>query len=208
MPDFSLEERYGNLVCGLDEVGRGPLAGPVVTACVYIPPEKREMAFISGLRDSKTLSRTKLEYLEPFIKTHCIWAVAECNIEEIDTLNILHASLHAMEKAFLQLPEDLRGSMSALVDGNRLPKNLPCPAYPVIKGDGISASIAAASILAKLARDRIMEKLHLDYPEYGWNSNVGYPSPAHKKAILEHGITIHHRKTFAPVRQQLHRLRA
>ncbi len=206
MPDFSLEERYGNLVCGLDEVGRGPLAGPVVTACVYIPLEKRTLPFIAGLRDSKALSRTRLEYLEPFIKTHCIWAVAECSVEEIDRLNILQASLHAMEKSFAKLPAEICKDMSALIDGNHLPKNLPCPAYPVIKGDSISTSIAAASILAKLTRDRIMEKLHIQYPHYGWNTNVGYPSPAHKKALIEHGVTPHHRKTFAPVREQLQRM--
>lgn len=203
MPDFSLEEQYGNTVCGIDEVGRGPLAGPVVTACVYIPPEKRGLTFIDGLRDSKKLSRTKLEYLEAYIKEHCIWSVAECTVDEIDKLNILQASLLAMEKSYIGMPAEIRNGMSALIDGHLPPKNIPCPAYPIKKGDNLSNSIAAASIIAKLVRDRIMENLHQQHPQYGWNTNVGYPSPAHKAAISKYGITIHHRKTFAPVRDYI-----
>ena len=203
MPDFSLEELYNNLVCGIDEVGRGPLAGPVVTACVYIPPNIRGLSFVSGLQDSKKLSRTKLEYFEAYIKEHCIWSIAECSVSEIDTLNILQASLHAMEKCFSSLPERVREGMCALIDGHIVPKNMPCPAYAITKGDDRSYSIAAASIIAKLTRDRIMEDLHVNHPQYGWNTNVGYPSPAHKEAILKHGITIHHRRSFAPVRNYL-----
>jgi ribonuclease HII len=200
MPDFVLEEQYGNLVCGIDEVGRGPLAGPVVAACVYIPPEKRGLSFICGLQDSKKLSRTKLEYFEAYIKEHCIWRVAECTVDEIDRLNILQASLRAMEKCYAAMPDQ---SISALIDGHMLPPNIPCAAYAIKKGDDRSCSIAAASIIAKLTRDRLMEKLHNEHPQYGWNTNVGYPSPAHKKAILQHGITIHHRRTFSPVRDYI-----
>jgi len=203
MPDFTLEEQYGNIVCGIDEVGRGPLAGPVVTACVYIPTEKRGLSFISGLQDSKKLTRIKLEYLEAYIKEHCIWSVAECTVDEIDSLNILQASLKAMQKSFVAIPFAHRKGMSALIDGHILPMNMPCPAYAIKKGDDRSSSIAAASIIAKLTRDRIMENLHIEHPQYGWNTNVGYPSPAHKVAIKNHGITIHHRKSFAPVREYL-----
>jgi len=203
MPDFTLEEQYGNHICGIDEVGRGPLAGPVVTACVYIPHKKRKLSFVSGLRDSKKLSRTKLEYFEAYIKEHCIWAVGSCGVEEIDEINILQASLLAMEKSFRAMPEDTSQGMSALIDGHMLPKNMPCPSYAIKKGDDRSCSIAAASIIAKLTRDRIMEKLHEQHPHYGWDTNVGYPSPAHKQAIKIHGITPHHRKTFAPVREYL-----
>jgi ribonuclease HII len=96
-----------------------------------------------------------------------------------------------------------KNGMSALIDGDKLPLNMPCPAYAIKKGDDRSSSIAAASIIAKLARDRIMENLHIEHPEYGWNTNVGYPSPAHKIAIKKHGITIHHRRSFAPVREYL-----
>lgn len=210
MPDFSIENQYGSLVCGLDEVGRGPLAGPVIAACVYIPPEKREMGFISGLRDSKTLTRPKLEYLEAFIKTHCHWSIAGCSPQEIDTLNILQASLRAMERAFdtLELEKNAKQQLSALVDGHILPKNLPCPSYAIKKGDSLSSSIAAASIIAKIHRDRIMENLAKDYPQYGWDSNVGYPTPRHKQAIVEHGITPHHRKSFAPVKAYINTIAA
>ena len=203
MPDFSLEEQYGDLVCGIDEVGRGPLAGPVVAACVHIPPDKRKLSFVAGLQDSKKLNRTKLEYFEAYIKEHCIWSVAECTVEEIDKLNILQASLRAMEKCFFTLPEHVCKGMSVLIDGHMLPKNISCPAYAITKGDDRSYSIAAASIIAKLSRDRLMEKLHVEHPHYGWNTNVGYPCPAHKAAILQHGITIHHRRSFAPVRDYI-----
>ena len=200
MPDFSLEEQYGNTVCGIDEVGRGPLAGPVVTACVFIPENKRNLSFIRGIRDSKKLSRTKLEYCEAYIKEHCIWALGSCSVEEIDNMNILQATLLAMKRSFDAMPETIKSNMRILIDGNHLPQNMPCPAYAIKKGDDKSYSIAAASILAKLSRDRIMEKLHEIHPYYGWSSNVGYPSPAHKLAIKNHGITEHHRKSFAPVK--------
>ncbi|MAE51490.1 MAG: ribonuclease HII [Micavibrio sp.] len=205
MPDFSLEEQYGNKVCGIDEVGRGPLAGPVVTACVFIPENKRNLSFISGIRDSKKLSRTKLEYCEAYIKEHCVWALGSCSVEEIDHMNILQATLLAMKRSFDAMPETVKPNMRILIDGNHLPQNMPCPAYTIKKGDDKSYSIAAASILAKLSRDRIMEKLHEIHPYYGWSSNVGYPSPAHKLAIKNHGITEHHRKSFAPVKAYIDR---
>lgn len=205
MADFSLETEYGDPACGIDEVGRGPLAGPVIAACVYIPPEKRELDFIALIKDSKKLSRARLEYCETHIKAHCLWGIGECSVEEIDRLNILQASLLAMERAFSAMPQPSGPGLKALVDGNRAPKNLPCPVYTIVKGDNRSKSIAAAAILAKTHRDSLMEDLHRRHPHYGWDANVGYPTLHHRTAIQEHGITPHHRKTFAPVRAYIER---
>ncbi|MCB9983972.1 MAG: ribonuclease HII [Rhodospirillales bacterium] len=223
MPDFSLENDFGGPVCGLDEVGRGPLAGPVVAACVYIPDELRALPFVCEIRDSKALSEKRLAALYEQITGHFVWAVAEKSPAEIDEINILQASLRAMEEAFLLmsslLSETNGGSFPnmldqrsldfarndnkewyALVDGNKLPPGLPCPAMAVVKGDDKSVSIAAASIVAKVTRDRLMRALHQEYPHYGWDSNVGYPSKAHLAGIERYGITQHHRKSFGPVK--------
>lgn len=199
MPDFTLEDIQGGLVCGLDEVGRGPLAGPVVAACVYVPENVRPLPFIKDITDSKKLSAKKREALYLLITEHCDWAVSEKPPAEIDEINILQASLVAMSDAFNALDKRFK---HALVDGNKLPQ-LPCSATYVIKGDGKSVSIAAASIVAKVTRDRIMADLHAQHPQYGWNTNSGYPSKAHREAIDLHGITPHHRKSFAPVRNFL-----
>lgn len=193
--DFSIENNIGGLVCGLDEVGRGPLAGPVVAACVYIPPEIREFGFIGDIKDSKKLSRPKLEILYAQITHHCVYGIAEVSPQEIDDINILQASLKAMALALKNSGMDFA---HALVDGNKLPK-LPCPATAVVKGDSKSKSIAAASIIAKVTRDRLMEKLSAEHPYYGWERNVGYPTREHVEALEIHGITLHHRKSFGPV---------
>lgn len=195
-PDFSLENSIEGIVCGLDEVGRGPLAGPVVAACVYIPKEKYKLDFVAEITDSKKLAFLKLEELSARISEHFHFSIAEVSPQEIDEINILQASLKAMRKAFDKTGVAAR---HALVDGNHCPK-LPCPAMPVIKGDSISVSIAAASILAKVYRDRLMEKLAAEHPHYGWESNAGYPTRDHLAAIDRHGITSHHRRSFAPVR--------
>ncbi|MEM7618429.1 MAG: ribonuclease HII [Pseudomonadota bacterium] len=200
IPSFELENKFDGKVCGLDEVGRGPLAGPVVTACVYIPENTYNLDFVSEIRDSKKLSKTKLETLFELIKEHFIYKITEMPHDKIDEMNVLQASMYGMRQSLLTLEV---GIDHALVDGNRCPQDLPCPATPVIKGDGISISIAAASILAKVTRDRIMYELAEEYPHYGWESNVGYPSKAHKAAINKHGITPYHRKSFAPVRNYL-----
>jgi ribonuclease HII len=194
-PDFSIEETIQGRVCGLDEVGRGPLAGPVVAACVFIPPEKRGLEFVSKIRDSKVLTTEKLERLFDFISEHFVFGIAEVSPEEIDSINILQASLLAMKIAC----EKAGDFDHALVDGNKCPK-LACPATAVVKGDGRSVSIAAASILAKVTRDRMMEKLAAEYPHYGWERNAGYPTAEHLEGIERHGITPHHRKSYAPVR--------
>lgn len=195
---FAIEQQYEGLVCGLDEVGRGPLAGPVVAACVYIPHDKRSLPFISDVKDSKKLSWKKLEALYGELIQHCSYGIAIVSPREIDDLNILQASLVAMERAYerMNTPMD-----HALIDGNKLPKNLPCLATAVVKGDAKSKSIAAASILAKYTRDKIMHDLAREFPHYGWENNVGYPTALHREALLKRGITEHHRRTFAPVRK-------
>ncbi len=199
MPDFSLEQQHDGPVFGLDEVGRGPLAGPVTAACVYIPKAARSLPFISEITDSKKLSETKLERLYGLITTHFEWRVVDVSPAEIDEINILQASLKAMGLALEGMET---WPAHALVDGNKLPR-LPCSATAVVKGDNKSVSIAAASIVAKVTRDRWMRDLHAAFPHYGWDTNVGYPSAAHRAAIDEHGITVHHRQSFAPVRNFL-----
>lgn len=184
------------LVCGIDEAGRGPLAGPVVAAAVILDPAHP----IEGLDDSKKLSEKKRDMLAILIRQHAIaWAVAEASVEEIDRFNILQATLLAMRRAVEALavrPE------RAMVDGNRCPR-LDIPAEAVIRGDGSIACIAAASILAKTSRDAQMVALHACYPQFGFNRNMGYPTPGHFAALQAHGICAIHRKTFAPVAEQL-----
>lgn len=197
MPDFSLEQSIAGKVCGLDEVGRGPLAGPVVAACVYVPEECYGLPFIAEIEDSKKLSKKKLTELYDLIAEHFTFSIQETSPEKIDEINILQASLAAMSQSLEALGMQMN---HALVDGNRLPANLSCAATPVVKGDNISTSIAAASIMAKVHRDRLMQKLAEEHPHYGWESNAGYPSPQHLAGIEAHGITAHHRKSFAPVR--------
>lgn len=201
MPDFSLEQSISGNVCGLDEVGRGPLAGPVVAACVYVPEEAYALPFVSEIKDSKKLSKTKLAELYALITEHFTHAICEVSPQEIDQINILQASLLAMKNAYTQV--SCTALHHALVDGRQIPKGLPCGATPVIKGDNISTSIAAASVIAKVHRDRTMKKLAEAHPHYGWESNAGYPSPQHLAAIDVHGITEHHRKSFAPVKNFL-----
>ncbi len=175
---------------GLDEVGRGCLAGPVVAAGVILHPNSN----IPGIADSKRLKAPLRRTIAEKIKSECaFWTVALCQREEIDSLNILHASLKAMARCVEKAdpPPDY-----LLVDGNRdIPSTL-IPSMTVIGGDGLSASIGAASILAKVYRDGLMNSLHLEYPEFGWDRNVGYPTASHYKALLEFGITPHHRTTF------------
>ena len=194
-----MEHSFDGPVCGLDEVGRGPLAGPVVAACVYIPKDLYTLPFVPEIRDSKNLSASKLETLYADITAHFIWATAQKSPVDIDEINILQASLQAMGKA-LEKTDKLY--THALVDGNKLP-DLPCPATAVVKGDSKSVSIAAASIVAKVTRDRIMYTLHEEYPHYGWDSNVGYPSKAHLTGIDDYGITPYHRKSFGPVKNYI-----
>ena len=181
------------LVCGVDEAGRGPLAGPVVAAAVILDPRQP----IAGLNDSKKLSAKRREVLAMEIRERALaWAVAEASVDEIDRINILQASFLAMRRAVAGLslaPDHL------LVDGNRLPRDLPCRAEAVVKGDARSLSIAAASIMAKVTRDRIMVDLAQQHPGYGWENNAGYPTSEHLAALLNLGVTPHHRRSFRPV---------
>ena len=184
------------LVCGIDEAGRGPLAGPVVAAAVILDPARP----IPGLNDSKKLSEKKRLVLAELIRERAIaWAVAEASVEEIDRINILQASLLAMQRAVAGL---VVRPISALVDGNRCPQ-LDIPAEAIIQGDGKIASIAAASILAKTVRDAGMLVLHAQYPQYGFDRHMGYPTAAHFKALEEHGASPVHRRSFGPVAKQL-----
>ena len=184
------------LVCGVDEAGRGPLAGPVVAAAVILDPARP----IAGLNDSKKLSAKKRMALAGLIRERALaWAVAEASVEEIDQLNILHASMLAMQRAVAALqvtPE------RALIDGNRCP-SLAMPAEAVVQGDAKVAAIAAASILAKTVRDEGMLVLHAQYPHYGFDRHMGYPTAAHCAALAAHGVSPVHRRSFAPVAQQL-----
>ena len=199
-PDFSLEDKIPGPVCGIDEAGRGPLAGPVVAACVHIPKDVRVFEFIKYINDSKKLTDKKREFLFIKITEHCSYGIAHCTPYEIDEMNILQASLTAMERAFALMPQQAE---HALIDGNKIPKNLPCSCTPVVKGDARSISIAAASILAKVTRDRIMRALAQDHPHYGWERNAGYPTAEHRAALALHGPTEHHRRSFGPVRAVL-----
>jgi ribonuclease HII len=186
--------RLDGLVCGVDEAGRGPLAGPVVAAAVILDPNNP----IDGLNDSKKLSARRRERLKAEICAKALaWAVAEASVEEIDTINILHASMLAMQRAVDAL--SVR-PIRALIDGNRCPK-LACEVEAVVGGDGKIEAIAAASILAKTTRDAGMSNLHLCYPQYGFDRHMGYPTALHLRALQEHGPSPVHRRSFSPVRQ-------
>lgn len=182
-------------VAGIDEVGRGPLAGKVVTAAVILDPTRP----IEGLNDSKKLTAAQREVLAGAIKTraHC-YAIAEASLEEIERLNILQATLLAMRRAI----EGLSVSPQfCLIDGNRIPSGLPCPADAIVKGDGRIPAISAASILAKVTRDQQMLDLHAQYPEYGFDRHKGYGTAQHLAALKKYGPIQEHRRSFAPVRR-------
>ena len=184
---------HSEIVAGIDEVGRGPLAGPVLTAAVILPHT------IEGLADSKTLTRRRREALFPMIMAEAVVGIGAASVREIDQLNILQATLLAMRRAVLRLPH---APTLALVDGNQNP-GLGIPTKLVIKGDATVPEISAASIVAKVVRDRLMAKLALRHPSYGWDSNVGYGARRHRDAMVAHGVTAHHRRSFAPLREWL-----
>lgn len=204
-PDFSFEESEESaLVCGIDEAGRAPLAGPVVAACVYAPPDIRKEPFWCDVNDSKIIARPRRERLAECVRASCAFGIARAEVEEIDAINIFQASLLAMRRACETMIRDFRLAMElALIDGKFTPQGLPCPALALVGGDGRSRSIAAASILAKTARDEIMATLAREHPGYGWERNAGYPVPEHVAALERLGITPHHRRSFAPVRAVL-----
>ena len=207
MPDFAAERalagRAGDPsrgpVAGVDEAGRGPLAGPVVAAAVCFPGLALPPAAHALIDDSKKLSPARREAAFEAILEAGMVGTGEASVAEIDRLNILQATMIAMQRAVAALA---RPPSVVLVDGNRAPA-LPQPAYPMVGGDGRSLSIAAASIVAKVTRDRIMARLAADYPGYGWERNAGYGVAAHRAALAALGPTPHHRRTFAPVREVL-----
>jgi len=184
------------IIAGVDEVGRGPLAGPVVTAAVILPAEF-DLPFLT---DSKKLTPKRRLVLDQAIKEQSLaWFIAQASIDEIDELNILHATMLGMQRAVggLQIKPD-----QVLVDGNRAP-DFGIPAKPIIGGDGIEPCISAASIIAKVARDQMMADYAIRYPEYGFERNSGYPTKQHREALVSHGVTPIHRRSFAPVKKIL-----
>ena len=192
--DFSIENEIGaNFIAGCDEAGRGPLCGPVVAAAVIFPNREIEIPVV--IRDSKKMSSAQRATAYDWITKNTIWATGQCTPAEIDELNILWASMRAMERAVAALS---RAPELCLIDGNRVPAALRGRA--VVKGDAKSLSIAAASIIAKETRDKIMRELAAEFPMYGWERNAGYPTTEHLEAIEKYGITVHHRRTFGPVK--------
>jgi ribonuclease HII len=187
--------RGATVIAGVDEAGRGPLAGPVVVAAVIFP----RRPYPEGLADSKKLSAAERERLCALILDRALVSIAVASRARIDGMNILRASLWAMSRAVAGLP--LRPD-HVLVDGNMLPPNLPCGAETLIGGDGLSVSIAAASIVAKVTRDRLMANVGRAFPGYGFEQHMGYSTPGHFAALREHGPCPHHRRSFAPVREQ------
>ncbi|TCP39824.1 ribonuclease HII [Rhodovulum marinum] len=200
-PDFTLETEAraagARVIVGVDEVGRGPLAGPVTAAAVRLDPA----AIPPGLADSKRLTAARRAALAEALIAGAEVSVAHASVAEIDEFNILRASHLAMCRAIagLPTPPDL-----ALIDGNMLPRDLPCPGRAVVKGDARCLSIAAASIVAKVARDAIMVELAQQFPGYGWDRNAGYGTKAHLAALRDIGVSPHHRRSFRPVHNILY----
>lgn len=203
MPDFEIEKSYAHkIVAGTDEAGRGPLCGPVVAAAVIINNPDSLLPDLIALKinDSKKMTAARRAAAYEYITNNpnIIWACAECSPTEIDELNILHASMLAMRRSIDNLPT--RPDF-VLVDGNRMPPDIT--GRPIVRGDAKSMSIACASIIAKVTRDKIMQDLSAQFPEYGWDKNAGYPTASHLNAIKIHGINEHYRKSFGPVKRLL-----
>ena len=194
-PSYKFDQDYETPIIGVDEVGRGPLAGPVISAAIILNKEK----IPEGINDSKKLSKKKREVINEKLISQHSFAIGIASVEEIDKINILQASLLAMKRAVLNLnikPQTI------LVDGNTLP-DLEYNMYPIIKGDSKSISIAAASIIAKVYRDKLMQDLSLQYPGYYWEKNSGYGTKQHLLALNNLGVTPIHRKSFAPIYNML-----
>jgi ribonuclease HII len=203
MPNFVHELRLGGRVAGIDEAGRGPLAGPVVAAAVILDPRATPRRLRERLDDSKRLGREEREaafgrLVALRAKGLAAIGIGAASVAEIDRINILQATFLAMRRALARLP---LAPDHALIDGNRLPPGLPCAATALVGGDGLSLSIAAASIVAKVTRDRAMTRLAQRYPAFGWATNVGYGTETHTQALAELGPCRHHRLSFAPCTQ-------
>lgn len=195
--DFSAEKwlmdnRHVRAIAGIDEVGRGPWAGPVVAAAVILNPDDLPL----DAQDSKKLTAKKREALYPLILEKAQVGIGEASVAEIDEINILRATFLAMERAVANLPA---APDFAVIDGNKVPKNMPCASHCVVKGDGKVLSIACASIVAKVYRDKLMAELGEAHPHYGWHTNAGYGTKVHQEGLAKFGITSHHRRSFAPI---------
>ena len=195
-PTLALEESHEGIVCGVDEVGRGPLAGPLVAAAVILD----RGAVPEGIRDSKTLTKKRLAVIAALVHEGAHVGIGVVPAPELDRIGLTAANDLAMVRAVAALPvvPDI-----ALTDGRRVPGGLPCPAHPVVKGDRYSLSIAAASIVAKVHRDDLMRDLADTHPGYGWETNAGYPTARHRQALISLGITREHRRIFRPVRNRM-----
>lgn len=195
-PSFKIEQSMPGIVAGIDEAGRGPWAGPVVAAAVILNPK----CFPEGLNDSKKLSEKRREDIALAIRDQATVGVGIASVEEIDEINILQATFLAMARAEENLA---RKPDACIVDGSQKP-TLRAPTQMVVKGDAKSLSIAAASIIAKTTRDQIMRDLAIKHPFYEWEKNKGYGAPAHRAGLDDHGVTQHHRKSFAPIHNMLY----
>lgn len=205
-PDFSFEDEADGIVCGIDEVGRGPLAGPVVAAAVVLRRAFIPLEILAEINDSKKVPAEKRGFLFKELQKYAYIALAECSVGEIDRINILQASLRAMRKAHMKLHKIMGEAppVMALVDGNVSPRLAHrIKIKTIVQGDARSFSIAAASIVAKHYRDTLMKKYARKFPQYGWHTNVGYGTAEHLEALEMHGITPLHRRSFAPVSKQL-----
>lgn len=195
-----MEKEAGCIVCGIDEVGCAPLAGPVVAAAVILPATGLPRRLKALINDSKIVSAPRREAAAAALPDYCVIGLGEASVEEIDRLNIYQARMLAMCRAFAGL--NVTPGL-ALIDGNARPRDLTCPVRTVVGGDAKCLSIAAASIVAKVFRDGYMRRLAEEFPGYGWETNVGYPTREHRQAMARLGVTPHHRRSFAPVRELL-----
>ena len=205
MPDWKIEDTYNGLVCGVDEAGRGPWAGPVVAGAVIFLTKEIAPDLLAQLNDSKKLSAKKREYLYKILQKEelagrVLCGIGEASVKEIDELNILQATFLAMRRAVNNLSQT---PQTALIDGNRLPNDFPCQTQCFIGGDGKSYSIAAASILAKVYRDKLMAELAQKYPFYAFEKNAGYGTKAHIEGLRLHGVTPQHRRSYRPIKEFL-----
>ena len=203
MPNWEIEDNFSGIVCGIDEAGRGPWVGPVAAGAVVFLTREINPELLQNLNDSKKLSAAKREHLYGLILTeaeakHLSYGIGLASAAEIDRLNILQATFLAMRRAAEKLAP---APTQALIDGNRLPADFICPTSCYIGGDGLSYSIAAASILAKVYRDRLMQKLAEQYPFYGFEKNAGYGTKDHIAGIRAHGLTPEHRQSYKPIKQ-------
>jgi len=205
MPDFSLENEENGFVAGIDEAGRGPWVGPVVAGCVVFVNRDVNPYLLDNLNDSKKISKKKREKLYEILmeekqKGNLLIGIGEASSKEIDEFNILNATFMAMNRA---LENSLAKPLLVLVDGNKVPKGLNIKAKAIVKGDSRSYSISAASIVAKVYRDKLMEEMAKKYPFYGFDKNAGYGTKEHIEALDKYGITPEHRKSYAPIKERL-----